>query len=45
MARIVGRVIEKMSGESLGKAVIDLDSVREADQMARRHSFEFMTAS
>ena len=44
MARIVGKVIEKMSGDGLGKAVIDLDSVREADQMARKHSFEFMTA-
>ena len=44
MALVVGQVIEKMSGDGLGKAVITLDSVREADQMARKHSFEFMTA-
>ena len=44
MARIVGRVIENMSGEGLGNAEISLDSVREADQMARIRAFEFMTA-
>ncbi|MDJ0639355.1 MAG: 1-deoxy-D-xylulose-5-phosphate reductoisomerase [Paracoccaceae bacterium] len=35
MADIVAEVIEIMSGESLGNAAITLESVREADQMAR----------
>ena len=38
MARVVEAVIEKMSAEGLGKAAITLDSVREADQMARKHA-------
>ena len=44
MARIVGKVIENMSGDGLGNAEISLDSVREADQMARIRAFEAMTA-
>ncbi|MCV6593527.1 MAG: 1-deoxy-D-xylulose-5-phosphate reductoisomerase [Silicimonas sp.] len=40
MAVVVGKVIEKMSAEGLGKAAITLESVREADQMARRHAFD-----
>ena len=44
MAPTVGNVIEKMSGDGLGKAAITLDSVREADQMARIRAFEFMAA-
>ena len=35
MADVVADVIEIMSGESLGNATITLDSVREADQLAR----------
>lgn len=35
MAVVVEDVIEKMSAESLGLAPINLDTVREADQMAR----------
>ncbi len=35
MADIVAEVIEIMSGESLANAAITLDSVREADQLAR----------
>ncbi len=38
MARIVEEVIEKMSGDGLGKAAITLDTVREADQIARQHA-------
>ena len=38
MARIVEEVIEKMSGDGLGKAAITLDTVREADQIAREHA-------
>ncbi len=44
MALIVENVIEKMSSESLGLAAIDLDTVREADQMARRHADAAMAA-
>ena len=44
MARIVEIVIEKMSSDSLGLAAIDLDTVREADQMARRHADAAMDA-
>ena len=44
MAVVVENVIEKMSSESLGSAVIDLDTVREADQMARRHADAAMNA-
>jgi 1-deoxy-D-xylulose-5-phosphate reductoisomerase len=40
MASVVADVIEKMSGEGLGKAVITLDSVRLADQMARDRAAE-----
>ena len=42
MARVVGEVIEIMSPDGLGKAAITLDSVREADQMARRRAVEAM---
>ena len=45
MAPIVGQVIEIMSGDGLGNAEISLDSVREADQMARIRAFESMTAA
>ncbi len=38
MAAVVEDVIEIMSGESLGLAVITLDTVREADQMARQRA-------
>ncbi len=44
MAAIVENVIEKMSSERLGLAAIDLDTVREADQMARRHADAAMAA-
>ena len=42
MASIVAEVIENMSGEGLGKAAITLDSVRQADQMARRRADEII---
>jgi 1-deoxy-D-xylulose-5-phosphate reductoisomerase len=42
MAGVVADVIEKMSGEGLGKAAITLDSVRHTDQMARRWADEFI---
>jgi 1-deoxy-D-xylulose-5-phosphate reductoisomerase len=38
MAAIVADVIEIMSGDSLGNAVFALETVQEADQMARRHA-------
>jgi len=38
MAIVVENVIEIMSGESLGLAVITLDTVREADHMARQRA-------
>ncbi len=38
MAPVVEEVIEKMSGDGLGKAAITLDTVAEADQMARQHA-------
>ena len=38
MAPVVEDVIEKMSGDGLGKAAITLDTVAEADQMARQHA-------
>jgi len=38
MAEVVSEVFEIMSDESLGNAVITLDSVREADHMARRRA-------
>ena len=38
MAAVVADVIEIMSGEGLGKAAVTLDSVRQADQMARTRS-------
>ncbi len=44
MVRVVGNVIELMSGEGLGNAAITLDSVREADQMARKHAVQSMAA-
>lgn len=44
MARVVSNVIEIMSVEGLGNAVISLDSVREADQMARKHAVQSMAA-
>ncbi|MDA8586611.1 1-deoxy-D-xylulose-5-phosphate reductoisomerase [Rhodobacteraceae bacterium] len=44
MAPIVTGVIEIMSREGLGNAAITLESVREADQMARRRAFESMAA-
>jgi 1-deoxy-D-xylulose-5-phosphate reductoisomerase len=40
MAAVVGDVIEIMSGEGLGMAVITLDSVRNADHMARIRAAE-----
>ena len=40
MAPVVADVIEIMSGEGLGKAAITLESVGEADQMARRRALE-----
>ncbi len=40
MARVVADVIEIMSGESLGNAAITLDSVREADHLARMRASE-----
>ena len=42
MASVVGDVIELMSGEGLGNAVIALDSVREVDQMARSKANELI---
>lgn len=42
MARAVAHVIEKMSGDGLGKAAITLDSVREADQIARDRTRSFI---
>ena len=42
MAALVADVIENMSGEGLGMAAITLDSVRQADQMARTRSEEFI---
>ena len=42
MASVVADVIEKMSGEGLGKAVITLESVRHTDQMARRRADEII---
>ncbi len=42
MAGVVARTIEIMSVEGLGNAAITLDSVREADQMARRRAEESM---
>ena len=44
MAPTVDNVIEIMSGDSLGNAEITLDSVREADQMARRLAENAMQA-
>jgi 1-deoxy-D-xylulose-5-phosphate reductoisomerase len=38
MAAVVEDVIENMSGEGLGLAAITLDTVREADQMARQRA-------
>ena len=37
MATIVEKVIENLSGDGLGKAAITLDTLREADQIARMH--------
>ena len=45
MARIVGNVIEIMSGEGLGNAPITLESVREADQMARERAKRFIAGT
>ncbi|MXQ07214.1 1-deoxy-D-xylulose-5-phosphate reductoisomerase [Alphaproteobacteria bacterium GH1-50] len=42
MAAVVADVIEKMSGDGLGKAAITLDTVAEADQMAREHAVRAM---
>ncbi|MGR3511539.1 MAG: 1-deoxy-D-xylulose-5-phosphate reductoisomerase [Paracoccaceae bacterium] len=42
MAEVVAEVIELMSGDSLGNAVIDLESVHEADQVARRRAAEII---
>ena len=42
MADIVAEVIEIMSAESLGNAAITLESVREADQMARARANELI---
>ena len=42
MAAVVADVIEKMSGDGLGKAAIALDTVAEADQMARDHAVRAM---
>jgi len=38
MAAIVAEVIEIMSGDSLGNAVLALETVQNTDQMARRHA-------
>ena len=43
MAKIVEIVIEKMSSDGLGSAAIDLDTVREADQIARDRADEALT--
>ncbi|NNE79508.1 MAG: 1-deoxy-D-xylulose-5-phosphate reductoisomerase [Silicimonas sp.] len=43
MACVVGDVIENMSGDRLGNAAITLESVREADQVARRRAEESMS--
>ena len=45
MAGIVEDVIEKMSGDGLGKAAITLDTVREADQIAREHAVRLIEQS
>ena len=45
MARIVSNVIEIMSGEGLGNAPITLESVREADQMARERAKRFISGT
>ena len=42
MAEVVSEVIELMSGESLANAAITLDSVREADQLARVRAQEII---
>ena len=42
MATVVAEVIEKMSGDGLGNAVITLDSVQNTDQMARIRAEEFI---
>ena len=42
MAEVVTDVIEIMSGEGLGNAAFTLDSVREADQMARDRAETFI---
>lgn len=42
MASAVADVIEKMSGDGLGNAVITLDSVQNTDQMARIRAEEFI---
>ena len=42
MAGVVSDVIEIMSGDSLGNADITLDSVRDADQMARNRAEAFI---
>lgn len=42
MAEVVAGVIENMSGEGLGNAAITLESVREADQMARTRAVELI---
>ncbi|MDD9979724.1 MAG: 1-deoxy-D-xylulose-5-phosphate reductoisomerase [Boseongicola sp.] len=43
MAAVVEDVIEKMSGDGLGLAAITLDTVKEADQMARNRAEEAMS--
>ena len=45
MAPIVAKVFENMSGLGLGNAEISLDSVQQADQMARIRAFEAMAAT
>ena len=45
MAPIVASVFENMSGDGLGNAEISLDSVRQADQMARIRAFEAMAVT
>ena len=42
MAEVVGEVIELMSGDSLANAAITLESVREADQLARVRAQEII---
>ena len=44
MARVVENVIEIMSPDGLGNAAITLESVREADQMARKAAFRSIDA-